>query len=56
MKAQYARESIHTCRIIDGIGAAIEAGTVTYDLARLMDGARQVSCSAFADAVIGHMN
>lgn len=42
-------------RIISGMSHAIEAKTVTYDLERLMTGATQVSCSGFADAVIGHM-
>jgi isocitrate dehydrogenase len=34
---------------------AIGAGTVTYDFARLMDGAREVKCSEFATAIIEHM-
>ena len=34
---------------------AIAAKTVTYDFARLMDGATQVSCSAFGEAMIAHM-
>lgn len=38
--------------IIQGIEATIEEKTVTYDLARLMDGSIQVSCSGFADAII----
>jgi isocitrate dehydrogenase len=29
--------------------------TVTYDLARLMDGAREVKCSEFASAVIANL-
>jgi len=29
--------------------------TVTYDFARLMDGAREVSTSGFADALIARM-
>jgi len=33
----------------------ISAKTVTYDLARLMDGATTVSCSGFGDAIITHM-
>ncbi len=35
--------------------ATISAKTVTYDLARLMDGAITVSCSGFGDAIITHM-
>ena len=38
--------------IVKGIGGAIAAGTVTYDLARLTPSATQLSCSAFGDAVI----
>jgi isocitrate dehydrogenase len=38
--------------IITGISGAIEARKVTYDLARLMEGATQVSCSGFGKAVI----
>jgi isocitrate dehydrogenase len=41
--------------IITGLGGAIAAKTVTYDLARLMPGAREVSCSGFGQAVIEHM-
>jgi isocitrate dehydrogenase len=28
---------------------------VTYDFARLMDGAKEVKCSEFATAIIGNM-
>ena len=42
-------------RIVQGMSAAIAAGTVTYDLARLMDGATEVSCSGFGEAIIRHM-
>ncbi len=41
--------------IIKGLEAAIGAKTVTYDFARLMTGATEVSCSGFADAMISHM-
>ena len=34
---------------------AIGAKTVTYDLARQMTGAKEVSCSGFADALIVHL-
>ena len=40
--------------IIKGTEEAIKAKTVTYDFARLMPGAQQVSCSAFGDAMIKH--
>jgi len=41
--------------IIKGINGAIAAKTVTYDFARLMDDATEVSCSGFGDAVIQWM-
>lgn len=41
--------------IVRGIERAIAAKTVTYDLARQMSGATEVSCSGFADAVIRGM-
>lgn len=40
-------------KIIAAMGRVIAAKTVTYDLARLMEGARQVSCSAFGKALEG---
>jgi isocitrate dehydrogenase len=41
--------------VIAGMNGAIAAGTVTYDFARLMQGAREVKCSEFAQAVVDHM-
>ncbi len=41
--------------IIKGMQDAIGAKTVTYDFARLMEGAKQVSCSAFGEEIIKHM-
>ena len=41
--------------ILKGLDGAIGAGTVTYDFARLMEGATEVSCSGFAKAIVGHM-
>lgn len=41
--------------IIKGINGAIAAKTVTYDFARLMEGATEVKCSEFGTAVIGKM-
>ena len=41
--------------IIKAMGKAINAKTVTYDFARLMTGAKQLSCSAFGQAMIAHM-
>ena len=42
--------------IVNGMAGAIQAKTVTYDFERLMDGATLLSCSAFGDAIVGHMN
>ena len=41
--------------LVKGMDAAISARTVTYDFARLMDGATEVKTSQFADAIIKHM-
>ena len=41
--------------IIKGTEGAIAAKTVTYDFARMMSDATQVSCSGFGDAIIKHM-
>jgi isocitrate dehydrogenase len=41
--------------VIKGMDGAIGAKTVTYDFARLMEGAKKVKCSEFASAVIAHM-
>jgi len=41
--------------IITGMDGAIAAKTVTYDFARLMEGAQEVKCGEFATAVIKHM-
>ena len=42
-------------RIMRGLEKTIEEKIVTYDFARLMDGAHEVKCSEFADAVIERM-
>ena len=41
--------------IVKGMEGAVAAKTVTYDFARLMDGATEVKCSEFGDAIISHM-
>jgi isocitrate dehydrogenase len=41
--------------IVLGLNGAIGSKKVTYDFARLMEGATQVKCSEFADNIIGHM-
>ncbi len=42
--------------IIKGMDGAIGAKKVTYDFARLMDGATEVKCSEFGDHLIAHMD
>ena len=42
--------------IVRGLEGAIAGGRVTYDLARQMPGATEVSTSAFADAIIEHLS
>jgi isocitrate dehydrogenase len=41
--------------IIKGMEGAIRSKQVTYDFARLMDGATQLSCSAFGAEIVKHM-
>lgn len=42
--------------VVKGMEGAIQNKTVTYDFARLMDGATQVSCSEFGEKMISHMS
>lgn len=41
--------------IITGMEGAILAKTVTYDFARLMSDAKEISCSDFAQSIVDHM-
>src|SRR5213078_4883295 len=41
--------------IIKGLNGAIASKRVTYDFARLMDGAKEIKCSEFGDNMIAHM-
>ena len=41
--------------IVDSLGAAISDKQVTYDLARLMEGANEISTSAFGQAMVERM-
>ncbi|HOC56063.1 MAG TPA: NADP-dependent isocitrate dehydrogenase [Verrucomicrobiota bacterium] len=41
--------------IIKGLNGAISSKRVTYDFARLMDGAVEIKCSQFGDNIIEHM-
>jgi isocitrate dehydrogenase len=43
-------------RILKGLKSAIARGTVTYDFARLTQGATEVSCSEFGKAVVAQMD
>src|SRR5439155_322742 len=50
------------CKIPEGkpgaglvIKDAIASKRVTYDFARLMDGAKEIKCSEFGDNIIAHM-
>src|SRR5262249_39519347 len=42
-------------RILKGLEATLAQKVVTYDFARLMDGAREVKCSEFATAIVDNM-
>ena len=42
-------------RIVSGLEQAISKKTVTYDFARLMEGATEVSCSEFANCIIAEL-
>src|SRR5271167_2608990 len=41
--------------ILKGLNGAIGSKRVTYDFARMMDGATEIKCSAFGDNIISHM-
>jgi isocitrate dehydrogenase len=41
--------------VIKGVDGAIASRNVTYDFARLMEGAREVKCSEFGDQIIAKM-
>ena len=43
-------------RIYHGLEKSIEQKRVTYDFARLMQGATELKCSQFGDAIIGNMS
>ncbi|MBE0669035.1 MAG: NADP-dependent isocitrate dehydrogenase [Anaerolineales bacterium] len=42
--------------IVKGMEGAVAAKTVTYDFARLMEGAKEIKCSEFGDAIIKWMD
>ena len=41
--------------ILKGLNGAVASKRVTYDFARLMEGATEIRCSEFGDAMIAHM-
>jgi isocitrate dehydrogenase len=41
--------------ILKGLNGAIASKRVTYDFARLMEGANEIKCSEFGDNIISHM-
>jgi isocitrate dehydrogenase len=41
--------------IRQALQTTIKSGTVTYDLARQIEGAREVKCSQFAQSIVEHM-
>ena len=41
--------------ILKGLNSSIQAKTVTYDFARLMEGAHEVKCSEFGEAIVKNM-
>ncbi len=41
--------------VVKGMEGAIAGKRVTYDFARLMEGATEIKCSEFADEIIAHM-
>ena len=41
--------------ILKGLNGAIASKRVTYDFARLMEGATEIRCSEFGDNVIANM-
>ena len=55
MMLEYLKWQEAADRIVKGLEKAIAAKTVTYDFARLMEGAKEIKCSQFADEMIAHM-
>lgn len=47
--------TVAATRLRKALAATIKAGTVTYDLARQMEGAKEVKCSEFATAIVDHL-
>jgi hypothetical protein len=50
-----SRQQIGKKGRVKGMERVINAEVVTYDFARLLEGATEVKCSEFGDAIIKHM-
>ncbi len=55
MMLRYLRWVEAADMIIDAMERTIQSKKVTYDFARLMEGAEEVSCSGFARAIVGNL-
>jgi isocitrate dehydrogenase len=55
MMLRYMGWSEAADRIIEGITKTIKSKLVTYDFARLTEGATEVKCSEFGTAIIQNM-
>ncbi|TAN51203.1 MAG: NADP-dependent isocitrate dehydrogenase [Methylococcaceae bacterium] len=55
MMLEYLGWNEAASKIIGALEKTISCKTVTYDFARLMDGATEVSCSGFADRLIANL-
>ena len=55
MMLRYLRWTEAADLVVRGMDGAIGERIVTYDFARLMEGAREVKCSEFAAAIVDHM-
>ncbi|HKC23663.1 MAG TPA: NADP-dependent isocitrate dehydrogenase [Thermoanaerobaculia bacterium] len=56
MMLRYMGWSEAADKVLAGMNGAIRAKRVTYDFARQMDGATEIKCSEFGDAVIAKMD
>jgi isocitrate dehydrogenase len=41
--------------VLNALNKTIKSKVVTYDFARLMDGAKEVKCSEFGEAIVKNM-
>ena len=56
VREHFGRIGWPTAMLVHGLEGAISAQRVTYDLARQLPGATEVSTSAFAEAIIEHLS